>query len=171
MQEFFENDKLVFIDENGEIIMILCYMADEFTWSFRNSKAIEITSNFKIYNALEYIMNQDYEFACEGLINEKTKDKLVWYSDCYYDPDINESREKVSFLTIERKNNSFYLKCTKPVYEELNLLNRSHTIVFSTGGNGVYTRNINTATTLQDDVAINLYHKLKSEVSKKKVLF
>lgn len=170
MQELFENNKLLFIDDSGETIMSLCYMDDEFVWYFRNSNIIKVTSDMNIYSGLEYIMNQDYEFSSEGLRNLKTRDKLIWYCDCYYNPNDELSIKRVSYLTIERKENAFYLKCIKPIYEELNITNRYHVIAFSPAGNGSYSKNINTGSTLQDDIAIKLYHNIKKEFSKKKVL-
>ena len=115
------------------------------------------------------------KFINRGLNDEllksyKDKNKLIWYSDCYYNPDDVWSVESVSCLNIERKDNYFNIWCTKKLDERINRSHKTYSIAFSPLMNGVFTRNINTGLTLQDDVVTMIYQTLlknKTKVLKK----
>ena len=52
------------------------------------------------------------------------------------------------------------LKCIKPLDDIIDRKNKSHVIVFSPIGNGKYTKNIESGSTLQDDFVIMVYQEL-----------
>ena len=122
-----------------------------------------------IYNGIDLFMSQSYVFGNELLKNSKTEDKLVWFSDCYYDPDDSWSVDSVSCLTIEKKDDSYEITCSKKLDELINRVNKSYCISFSPAGNGKFSRNTNTGLTLQDDFVLMVYRPLleKNKVLKK----
>ena len=86
--------------------------------------------------------------------------KLVWYSECQYNPDDECSRDSVSYLTIECIGGILKIKCTKPLDEMISRKNKTHLIGFTPLGNGRFAQNATTGLTLQDEFIINVYQKL-----------
>lgn len=169
MHEVINGSKISFYDNDDNEIMYIDYPTDECIWYFKNSNEISINDDSELFELIKNIMLQQYEFNdYETLKSYKSNSKLVWYSDCYYDPNNDWSRNSVSFLTVEFINNTFKLKCTKPLDNMIDRKNKSHIIVFSPLGNGKYAKNIDTGLTLQDDFVLKVYQKLlKKEKIKK----
>ena len=142
MDEKVVGNRIEFWNEN-EVMMYIDYLNDECVWYFNNGDEITISEDSLLFEPLRKIMLQKYEFDNEVLNCSKTDNKLLWYSDCYYNPEDFWSRESVSYLTIEAIDNTFKLKCTKPLDENVNRNNKSHVIAFSPLGNGRYAKNIN----------------------------
>ena len=150
--------KVSFYDDSNTEIMFIDYPGDECIWCFNNSDVITITSDIDLYYPLIDIMSQEYIFDDTDILKSyKSNNKLVWYSDCYYNPDDEWSRNSVSYLTIEFVNGVFQLKCTKPIYSIIDRQNEFHVIGFSPLGNGKHAMNISTGLTIQDDFVIKVY--------------
>lgn len=148
-------------EEKNEKVMYIDYSTDECAWYFHDSSEITITKDMELFELLKALMSQQYEIdKNEILYSYKNNNKMIWYSDCYYNPDDEWSINSVSYLTIEYVNGVYKMKCTKPLDEIIDRKNKSHVIVFSPLGNGRYAKNIETGLTLQDDFVQQVYQKL-----------
>lgn len=148
-------------EETNKIIMYIDYPNDECIWYFSDSNEITITGDMELFVPIKQLMSQQYIFNdMETLKNYKDNNKLVWYSDCYYNPDDEWNRNSVSYLFIEYIDDIFKIKCIKPLDEMINRNDKSHVIVFTPLSNGKYTKNIKTGLTFQDEFVINVYQKL-----------
>ena len=164
-------DKTIyFYNNDGVEIMYIDYSTDECIWHFSSSDVIEITSDNVLYPMLVQFMNQNYIFFNEVLENKKEENKLLWFSDCYFNPDDAYSVASVSSLNIEYKDDIFYVWCNKELDKKIKRPNQYHSICFSPCGNGQYSRNIDTGLTLQDDFVSIVYHSLISLMKKQKTL-
>ena len=159
MKKMVEGTKVSFC-ENEQELMYIDFFADECVWHFDGSDEITITSEMDLYEPIKGIMDAQYEFGGSSLNDFKDDNSLVWYSDCYYDPDNEWSRQSVSFLVITRKDKAFTIKCTKPLDSILTRKKKDHYIAFSPCGNGKHAININTGSSLQDDFVVTVYQKL-----------
>lgn len=161
MHKVVNGSKISFFDNSDNEIMYIDYPTDECIWYFSNSEVVTITKDMDLFELLKTLMLQEYEFDnTEVLHNHKDNNNLVWYSDCYYNPDDEWSIKNVSYLTIEYVDGVFKLKCKKPLDEIIDRKNKLHVIGFSPCGNGRYARNIKTGLTLQDDFVQQVYQKL-----------
>lgn len=161
MHKVLNETKVSFFDNSDNEIMYIDYPTDECIWYFNNSEVITITKDMELFELLKALMSQQYEIDKNEILHSyKNNNKLVWYSDCYYNPDDEWSRNSVSYLTIEYVNGVYKMKCTKPLDEIIDRKNKSHVIVFSPLGNGRYAKNIETGMTLQDDFVQQVYQKL-----------
>ena len=169
MKKTISNNKISFCDDNGNEIMYMDYLSDECVWCFNSNDINTITEDMELFELLKLLMNQNYVFGNNEILESYKKDnKLVWYSDCYYNPDDEWGIKSVSYLNIEYINNSFKLWCVKPLDEIIDRKQTFHCICFSPMGNGKYNRNIVTGLTLQDDFITMVYHTLiKKEKVKK----
>lgn len=169
MQTVINKKTIYFYDNENREIMYIDYSTDECIWYFYSNDIITITKDMEFYNILNNFMNQDYLFSDELLPNYKDNNKLIWHSDCYYNPDDKWSVSSVSCLNIERNNNEFKIWCTKKLDEIIDRPHKSYGICFSPLGNGKYSKNLNTGLTLQDDFLILVYQPLlnKTKVLKK----
>ena len=164
------NDKTIyFYDENDNEIMYIEHSTDECIWFFQTDSVISIEEDTELYSLLDNFMKESYEFSDDYLKNIKDKNRLVWYSDCYYNPDDDWSIASVSVLNIKRDESSFKVWCTKKLDELINRNSKTYGICFSPAGNGKYSRNISTGLTLQDDFVTHIYQPLlnKNKVLKK----
>ena len=116
MKKTISNNKISFCDDNGNEIMYMDYLSDECVWCFNSNDIITITEDMELFELLKLLMNQNYVFGNNEILESYKKDnKLVWYSDCYYNPDDEWGIKSVSYLNIEYINNSFKLWCVKPL--------------------------------------------------------
>lgn len=169
MQKTINGNTIYFYDNNNNEIMYLDHSTDECIWYFNSNNIINITQDMELYNILDNFMKQEYIFINDELKNYKDNNKLIWYSDCYYNPDNEWSISSVSCLNIERKENCFNIWCTKELDKKIERPHKFHCICFSPGDNGKYSKNINTNLTLQDDFITYIYQRLLDK-SKNKVL-
>jgi len=160
MNKVIKDKTVYFYDDNNNLIMYIDYSTDELIWYFNTNEVIKITEDMELYSLINNFMNQDYIFNDELLQSYKDKNKLIWYSDCYYNPNDEWSVDSVSCLNIERKDNHFNVWCTKKLYERINKKEKTHCIGFSPLMNGVFSRNVNTGSTLQDDFSTMIYQPL-----------
>lgn len=169
MRKVLRNNKIYFYDDNNFEIMYIDYSTDECIWMFNTSDVIRITPDMEMFSLLDEFMNQEYMFDENVLQDYKDNNKLVWYSDCCYDPDDDWSVASVSCLNIEKKDGNFDVWCTKKIDEIIDRPNKFYGICFSPLGNGKYSKNLNTGLTLQDDFVICVYQQLLAK-TKKRVL-
>lgn len=161
MRKVISEAKISFYDEFDIEIMSMDYSTDECIWFFNNSDVITITKDMDLFEPLKNIMLQQYKFSNnEVLKSYKNNNSLLWYSDCFYNPDDEWSINSVSYLKIDYVDNVFKLKCTKPLDNMIDRKIKSHIIAFSPLGNGKYAKNINSSLTLQDDFVIMVYQEL-----------
>ncbi len=171
MKEIINGSKIEFLnEETDEIVMYIDCFADEYIWYFKDSNEIILTQDMELFELIKKLMLQQYMiYDSEVLKSYKDKDKLVWYSDCYYNPDDKWSRNNVSYLTIIYDKSEIKLKCIKPLDKIIDRKDKSHVIAFSPCGNGRCTRNLKTGMTLQDDFVIDVYQKLLKKWKVKKL--
>lgn len=164
MKKIIRNKKISFYDDENQEIMYIDFSTDECIWYFFANGIIEITSEMELYDLLNNLMNNSYEFSNKGLpnyvSNYKDNDKLIWYSDCYYNPDDDLSVASISCLNIERKEKVFKIYCLKKIDEIIDRKNKTYAICFSPLGNGQYSKNLKTGLTFQDDFIISIYEPL-----------
>ena len=161
MYKVINGTKISFYDDSDNETMYIDYPSDECVWYFNSSEVATITEDSALFEPIKNIMLQQYEFDNnEVLHNYKNDNKLVWYSDCYYNPDDEWSRNSVSYLTIDYVDGVFKLKCTKPLDEMIDRKVKTHIIGFSPLGNGKQAINIKTGLTLQDDFVLMIYQEL-----------
>ena len=161
MHKVINGTKISFYDDSDNETMYIDYSSDECVWYFNSSEVATITEDSALFEPIKNIMLQQYEFDNNEVLHSyKDDNKLVWYSDCYYNPDDEWSINSVSYLTIEFIDGVYKLKCTKPLDEIIDRKNKSYVIGFSPLGNGRYAKNIETGLTLQDDFVLQVYQKL-----------
>ena len=160
MNKVIENKRVYFYDDNNNLIMYLDHSIDDCIWYFDTNEIIKITEDMELYPLISSFMDQDYTFNDGILKNYKDKNKLIWYSDCYYNPDDEWSVKSVSCLNIERIDNYFNIWCIKKLDEIIDRKNKTYGIAFAPAGNGVFSRNINTGLTLQNDFIRIVYQPL-----------
>ena len=169
MYKVIDKTLISFFDEDDKEIMYIDYSTDECVWYFNNSDEIVITQEMDLFEPLKKFISQNYVFSDNEILqSSKYDNKLVWYSDCYYNPTDEWSRNSVSYLTIDYENDIIKLKCTKLMDKLIDRKNKSHLIVFSPLGNGKFARNIRSGLTLQDEFVLMVYQELlKKEKIKK----
>ena len=167
MKKIVSHKTIHFYDDENNEIMYIDHSTDECIWYFHSDNIINVTADMELYNLLYIFMNNYYDFGDEILQNYKDSNKLIWHSDCYYNPDDKWSIASVSCLNIERNDNCFKIWCTKKLDEMIDRPHKTYGICFSPAGNGKYSKNLATGLTLQDDFVIYIYQPL---LNKNKVL-
>ena len=154
--EFWENDNII-MEMGGVGADLVCF--------FYTRDVIRVSPGMELYEPLKEFMAQGYEFyEDDDLKCSKTPDKLVWYSDLGH----IDSVEEVSYLTIERKDDSFELQSRNKLYEKYGATGRPQAIAFRPARNGTYSENIETHFTLQDDFSMIIYNPLYEKYSKQR---
>lgn len=170
MKKIINGSKINFYDNNNNEIMYIDYSTDECIWYFNDNNVITVTEDMELFECLMYLMNQQYTFSNNEILRSFKEDNIiVWYSDCYYNPDDEWSTKSVSYLTIEYVDNVFKLWCVKPLDESIDRKQKFHCICFSPCGNGKYAKNNLSGLTLQDDFVFEVYHKLLKQEKVKKL--
>ena len=109
MKKVVDNKTIYFYNDEDYEIMNMDHSIDECTWYFYSDDVILVTPDMELFDRLDVFMNQDYMFPNSVLLNYKDKNRLVWYSDCYYNPDDEWSIESVSCLNIEKIDDYNYI--------------------------------------------------------------
>jgi len=171
MQKMIKDKTIYFYDDENNEIMYIDHSTDECIWYFQSESIINITEDMELYNLLNNFMNNSYVFSDDILLNFKDENNLIWYSDCYYNPDDEWSIASVSCINIVKKDSCFIIKCTKKLDEIIDRPHKTYGICFSPAGNGKYSKNLNTGLTLQDDFVTCIYQPLlnKNKVLKKQL--
>ena len=157
------------IKNKDKLLMSFQYMADEFVCLFYSEEPVVINKELDevFYQGLMQIMSSDYRFSDNGL-SIKSKDKLIWLSDQYGDLDDIDCTNKISRLVIEKNGDSFIMDSYKPYFINNNITRRPLINAFSPLGNGRYSINTSTGSTLQDDIVLNLYVPILDRAKVKK---
>ena len=113
MKKIVSHKTIHFYDDENNEIMYIDHSTDECIWYFYSDNIINVTADMELYNLLYIFMNNYYDFGDEILQNYKDSNKLIWHSDCYYNPDDKWSIASVSCLNIERNDNCFKIWCNK----------------------------------------------------------
>lgn len=163
MKKIISDKTIYFYDENNNEVMYMDHSIDECIWYFNTDTIINITEDMELYNLINDFMNNVYVFNDDILFNYKDGNRLIWYSDCYYDSCDEWSIASVSCLNIERGENCFKIWCTKKLDEMLERKYKTYGICFSPAGNGRFSKNLDTNLTLQDDFVIQVYQPLLSK--------
>lgn len=151
--------------ENDNIIMEMGGIGADLVWVFYTRDVIRVSPGMELYEPLKEFMAQGYEFDEEDPLKcSKTPDKLVWYSDLGH----IDTVEEVSYLTIERKDDSFELQSRNKLYEKYGATGRPQAIAFRPARNGTYSENIETHFTLQDDFSMIIYNPLYEKLKQRK---
>ena len=167
MKKVILDKAIYFYDESGIEIMHLDFSTDECIWFFESNNILKVTPDTELHSVLDCFMQQEYRFATSMLQNAKDQNSLVWYSDCYYDPDDEWSVDSVSCLHIEKKDDNYNLWCTKALDEKFERRHKDYCICFSPCGNGNYSQNLATGSTLQTDFVTMVYQPLLQKEKQK----
>lgn len=160
MKKIIEDKTIYFYDDENTLLMYIDHRVDDCIWYFASDNKICIFENTELYHLLNEFMDSNYTFSDEVLKNYKDENTLVWYSDCYYNPDDEWSIASVSSLTIKRVSKGFVLIPAKQIDELIDRKNKTYGICFSPAGNGKYSKNAITGLTLQDDFIFKVYQPL-----------
>lgn len=160
MRKEIKNKNIIFYDDTDKELMRMGYVGADFVWSFSTNDTIRIGETNDLYKGLEYIMKQDYDFNSEELKCFKDDKKLIWYSDCAYNPNKPDELKSISYLTVEKDEESFKISCTKPIDRIIKRTNSFHAIGFGPLGNGRYARNSDNGKNFQDEIVDHLYLNL-----------
>ena len=134
MKKIVSHKTIHFYDDENNEIMYIDHSTDECIWYFYSDNIINVTADMELYNLLYIFMNNYYDFGDEILQNYKDSNKLIWHSDCYYNPDDKWSIASVSCLNIERNDNCFKIWCTKKLDEMIDRPYKTYGICFSPAG-------------------------------------
>ena len=167
MKKVIKGSSVFFYNELEEELMYLDHSTDECIWFFNSEKLIKITKDMELYDLLNNLFQNQYRFIQDELQGYQDENNLVWYSDCYYNPDDEWSKAAVSCLNIKKEKDYFLIWPTKKLDEMIERKNKTYCICFSPAGNGKYTRNVNTGLTFQDDFVQMVYQAL---MEKNKIL-
>jgi hypothetical protein len=131
------------------------FVGADFSLFFDTKEPIIITkiNNEELYNSLNEIMNNDYQFDSSSL-SYKHEKEICWFSDQYCDIDDKTQTDRVNRLFIRLTNLGIELNVVNPYFEKNGINNKSYLISFSPSGNGLYSINKNTGLTFQDDIII-----------------
>lgn len=169
MKKIINNDVIEFYDDNNLIIKI-GFISDELVLQVLSDSIININAESELYGCLNDIFNQNYDFGENYLGDVKNEKKLIWHSDCYFNPEYDYSIKRISCLNIIFEEKIFKVWCNNPINELFNKKNNYFCICFSPNGNGRYARNIESNMSLQDDFVFKIYNKLKEKTNVKKLV-
>ena len=107
MKKSIEKNKVFFHDDENHEIMFIEHSLDECIWYFYSNDVIVVSPDMELYDLIAKFMSQNYVFGDAILENYKDNNSLIWYSDCYYNPDDDWSVASVTCLHIEKSENVF----------------------------------------------------------------
>lgn len=169
-----ENDELILVDDNGELLLKMHWVSDEFVWAL-NTTPITITKDIDeyLYNNLACLMDNDYEFFVSKDLSYKENDRIQWLSDQYVDLENDGEVNAVNRLIVEKQGNCFVLSAYNPFCSQNGIYRSGYVIGFSPAGNGYETRNVTSGTTFQDDIVFLFQStmnrvNIKNSIAKKK---
>ena len=160
MKKEIKNKRVCFYDDNDNEIMHIDFKTDDCIWFFESDKKLTITKDMELHSLLSDFMAQEYSFQDSLLRSSKNDSSLIWYSDCYYNPEDEWSVDSVSCLHIEKVGENFDIWCTKELDKKFTRPNKTYGVCFSPCGNGIYTRNNKTGMTLQTEFVTMIYQPL-----------
>lgn len=164
-----EEQKLCVID-NEKKLLETGSTGGEFIIVLYTDKMITITRNIDeyLYMNLVQIMNNQYFFDNNGL-SYKNDEEIVWFSDQYCDIEDEKQTEMVNRLVIKRIDDKIQITCKNPYFNRENIKKPQNIIAFSSGGNGFYSRNIDSGLSFQTDIKLAFNDILMKEYNKAKI--
>ena len=143
----------VFYDENSNEVMSIGFPGSDCWWFFKSATPVVITKDMELYDLLINFMSQSYGIPKEqAFVAKKTEDTLIWYSDCYCEPDNPNSVESVGRLAVNVFEDVIILQCFNDLFDKRGLINQMRGVGFGCCGNGArLARNKNTGMQLGDD--------------------
>ena len=162
----YDNVQIELMNDDGFKVLEFGFMADEFICTIYTSDPIILSEedDAALYTNLMHLMQNEYTFSTNLCM--KTKDKIVWLSDQFGDLEDEEVTDKINRLVIEYQNNHFKISCRNPYLEKLGL-KRMSVICFSPAGNGIFSKNLKTGLTFQDDIIIAIRNTLNEKNQQK----
>lgn len=168
-----ENYKIYLVDDNDNKVLELGFFADEFIISLYTNQKIIITEQIDkyFYFNLQQIMNQNYYFDNTSL-SYKKENEIRWFSDQYCDVEDVEQTSRITRLIIKEEKEQFQIYCQNPFFEKEKINIPFQMVSFSSGGNGFYSKNVDTGSTFQNDMVSAFIKTLnkKCDIPKKKYL-
>ena len=151
------NQQIIYIlnDENI-IVSKLHFIPSFFLWEIYTKEPIIITNETDeiFFNNLNWLMTNSYDFA--NKYSRKSQNELIWFSEQCFNIENEKQCEIVSRLIIRKVNETFYISYNNPFFEKNNI-KRNGIISFSPNGNGFWSKNLATGSSLQDDI-INVFY-------------
>lgn len=148
-----DNDsQAIRISTNTKTIFEMKFISDEFVCIISTDDKILVTKQLdqSFYDNLSSFMENRYVF--NNQINKKTPTKLVWLSDQSGDlSNINETN-LMNRLVIEKQDDNFLIYYQNPFFQSMGIKKASHLIAFSPGGNGYWSKNLETGISLQTEI-------------------
>lgn len=165
-----EEEGIIKLHDNNKCIFELKYVSDELVCTISTDDKIVITKELDpyFYEYLSKFMENRYLF--DNDINKKTDTQLVWLSDQSGDLSNPNVTNLINRLVIEKDDDKFLISYHNPFFQLMGIKKASHFIAFSPGGNGNYSKNIETGQTLQTEFALmfrNILIKKKIEEKRK----
>ncbi|MBO5375656.1 MAG: hypothetical protein J6A52_02265 [Bacilli bacterium] len=166
-------DRKLYIIENGEVVLETDHIGGEFVVCIRTHNPIRITREIddNFFSSLKELISNDYLFDGYGL-SYKQEQKIVWFSDQYCDIENEKDRKRINRLILEDKGDEVQISFENPLMNELGRKKKNNFISFSPGGNGAFSKNINSGLTFQDDIVIlfeNTLNYESNDIKKKKL--
>ena len=163
-----ESKKICLLNDEDNIILETERIGAEFVIIFYTNKPVIITKELdkSLYQNLNNLFENEYIFYKN--LSYKNKNNISWISDQYYDEEDLEELEKVNRLVIEKSDEQIKLSVKNIFCQKNNIIRKNFVIAFSPSGNGLYSKNIETGLSFQDDVIIAFYNTLKNEFENNK---
>lgn len=152
-----ETNQISIVD-NEEILLETGKIGAEFVIYLYTEKEIIITKELDeyLYINLKQILENKYVFHSSNL-SYKNNDTIVWFSDQYCDIEKQEQTDRVNRLIIKKIDNQIKISFENPFYRKYDIKRKQNIIAFSPSGNGLYSKNINSGLTFQDDIVSAFY--------------
>lgn len=159
------NRKLYIVEEDN-VLLETDHVGGEFVICIRTHTPIAITKEIDehLYANLKELFYNEYIFDSYGLSYQKDN-IIVWFSDQYCDIESEKDRKRINRLILEDKGDEIQISFENPLLNELGRKKKNNFISFSPGGNGAFSKNINSGLTFQDDIVILFENTLNYESS------
>lgn len=153
--------KQIFLVDNENILLQTGKIGAEFIIYLYTDTEITITKELDeyLYMNLKQILENEYIFH-ESNLSYKKNDTIIWFSEQYCDIEDKEQTDRVNRLIIKNIDNQIKISFENPYCKKYSIKRKQNIIVFSPCGNGLYSKNINTGLTFQDDIVYAFYKTL-----------
>ena len=154
----------IYLVDNDSILLETDYIGGEFVICICTHVPIIINKELDVdfYVNLEQLLESDYIFDSTGLSSKKDN-QIIWFSDQYCDIENEKQRKMVNRLILKKINDEIVISFENPYFEEKGIKRKNNYIAFSPCGNGLFSKNINSGMSFQDDVVLAFERTLKQE--------
>lgn len=164
--------KLELYDEDIKLVEVK-FIADELVWIVYTNEPIIINKEVDLflYDNLEKLMSNHYLFFSN--LSSKSESEIIWFSDGYCDLSNEEETDTINRLVIKKDEDNYIIRVTNPYFIKSNITRVYNVVSFSPLGNGIWSQNIDTGMTFQDDMVTlyqNTFYKQKEKKCKQNVL-